>query len=106
VFLVTQLLKEDVFVYVNKIAKIVHSAVDEFGGSPNKNIGDAFLLAWRLNDRSMSPCRPAILTLLLPNPPVLTGSWVYDLGGVILKYRPTSFFAIKLFLEALCNPGS
>lgn len=34
--------------YVNEIAAIVHSNVSSMDGSPNKNIGDAFLLVWRL----------------------------------------------------------
>ena len=33
--------------YVNKIAEITHSVVDRYGGSANKNIGDAFLLCWK-----------------------------------------------------------
>lgn len=36
-------------VFVNRIAGVVHSCINEFFGSPNKNIGDAFLLAWRLS---------------------------------------------------------
>merc|ERR1719401_263775 len=35
--------------FVNHIAEVVHSCINEFFGSPNKNIGDAFLLAWRLS---------------------------------------------------------
>ena len=34
-------------VFVNEIAEIVHSTVDAYGGSANKNIGDAFLLVWK-----------------------------------------------------------
>jgi len=34
--------------FVNRIASIVHTNVVKFGGSPNKNIGDAFLFAWKL----------------------------------------------------------
>lgn len=35
-------------VFVNTIADIVHSCVDIYGGAANKNIGDAFLLVWKL----------------------------------------------------------
>ena len=35
-------------VFVNEIAEIVHGIVDSFSGAPNKNIGDAFLLVWKL----------------------------------------------------------
>ena len=36
--------------FVNNIAEIVHSMVDRYQGSANKNIGDAFLLVWKIND--------------------------------------------------------
>eukprot|EP00753_Platysulcus_tardus_P010626 PLAT2913.1.p2 GENE.PLAT2913.1~~PLAT2913.1.p2 ORF type:complete len:895 (+),score=492.34 PLAT2913.1:104-2788(+) len=44
----TECLQEEIMVYVNRIAALVHSAVHGFGGAANKNIGDAFLLAWKL----------------------------------------------------------
>ena len=44
----TEVLQEDVMVFVNKIAEVVHKTVDKFGGSANKNIGDAFLLVWKI----------------------------------------------------------
>jgi len=37
-------------VFVNTIAKVVHSIVDRYAGSANKNIGDAFLLVWKIPD--------------------------------------------------------
>lgn len=40
-------MQEEVMEFVNTIASIVHTAVSVHGGSPNKNIGDAFLLAWK-----------------------------------------------------------
>lgn len=46
----TECLQEDVMVFVNTIAGIVHRAVKENEGAPNKNIGEAFLMAWRLPD--------------------------------------------------------
>jgi hypothetical protein len=39
---------EEVMIFVNTIASIVHSNADKYGGAPNKNIGDAFLLVWKL----------------------------------------------------------
>ena len=36
-------------VFVNTIADIVHRAVKDNEGAPNKNIGSAFLLVWRLS---------------------------------------------------------
>uniref|UniRef100_A0A7S1KXF4 Guanylate cyclase domain-containing protein n=1 Tax=Alexandrium catenella TaxID=2925 RepID=A0A7S1KXF4_ALECA len=45
----TEVLQDQVMVFVNRIAGVVHSCIHEFFGSPNKNIGDAFLLVWRLS---------------------------------------------------------
>lgn len=36
---------------MNNIGKIVHGCADLYLGSPNKNIGDAFLLAWKFPDK-------------------------------------------------------
>lgn len=46
----TECLREEVMMYVNEIAAIVHSNVSMMDGLPNKNVGDAFLLAWPLPD--------------------------------------------------------
>jgi len=45
----TEVLQENVMIFVNEIADIVHNTVDKFDGAPNKNIGDAFLMVWRLH---------------------------------------------------------
>eukprot|EP00948_MAST-09A_sp_MAST-9A-sp1_P003262 g3262.t1 len=44
----TEVLQEDVMIFVNSVAIIVHNCVTACGGDPNKNIGDAFLIVWRL----------------------------------------------------------
>eukprot|EP00887_Chlorella_sp_A99_P003219 scaffold9.g3219.t1 len=44
----TEVLQEEVMEFVNSIAKIVHVEVALHGGAANKNIGDAFLLVWKL----------------------------------------------------------
>jgi class 3 adenylate cyclase len=46
----TECLQEEVFVFTNRIAAVVHSICHSYGGSANKNIGDAFLLSWMLED--------------------------------------------------------
>jgi len=57
----TEALQEEVFVFTNRIAGVVHSICSAYGGSANKNIGDAFLLSWRLDDTrnsiAMESCR-------------------------------------------------
>ncbi|KAL7495107.1 hypothetical protein ACHAWT_003622 [Skeletonema menzelii] len=44
----TEGLQQDVMIFVNKVAAITHQHVVSSGGHPNKNIGDAFLLVWKL----------------------------------------------------------
>jgi class 3 adenylate cyclase len=39
--------------FVNEIAEIVHSTVDYYLGAANKNIGDAFLLVWKIPEASL-----------------------------------------------------
>jgi class 3 adenylate cyclase len=46
----TECLQEEVFVFTNRIAAVVHSFCHSYGGSANKNIGDAFLCSWMLDD--------------------------------------------------------
>ena len=46
----TEVLQENVMIYVNEIAEIVHEITSEHCGSANKNIGDAFLLIWKFDD--------------------------------------------------------
>ena len=46
----TECLQEEVFVFTNRIAAVVHSICHSYGGSANKNVGDAFLLSWLLDD--------------------------------------------------------
>jgi class 3 adenylate cyclase len=45
----TEVLQDQVMVFVNSIAAVVHSCAHEYFGSPNKNTGDAFLLCWSLS---------------------------------------------------------
>jgi len=45
---INEILEEDILKFVNKISSIVHKAVYRYGGSANKNIGEAFLLVWKI----------------------------------------------------------
>jgi len=49
----TECLQEEVMVYVNKLGHIVHSATHEYYGMANKNVGDAFLLSWKICDGAL-----------------------------------------------------
>ena len=47
----TEVLQTRIMTFVNKIADIVHSQVNKYGGSVNKNMGEAFLLVWKIKPR-------------------------------------------------------
>ena len=36
--------------FVNEVAKVVHSVVDRFAGSTNKNLGNNFLVVWKFHE--------------------------------------------------------
>lgn len=46
----TECLQEEVMVYVNRLGSIVHDCTHSYYGKANKNVGDAFLLSWKLCD--------------------------------------------------------
>jgi len=48
----TECLQEEVFVFTNRVAAVVHSICNSYAGSANKNIGDAFLVSWKLDNDS------------------------------------------------------
>ena len=47
-------LKEEIFLFSNRVAAVVHSICHSFGGAANKNIGDAYLLSWTLETTTAS----------------------------------------------------
>jgi len=49
----TECLQEDVMVYVNKLGNLVHTVAHSYYGMANKNVGDAFLLSWKICDGSV-----------------------------------------------------
>ncbi|KAF4317331.1 hypothetical protein BBO99_00006367 [Phytophthora kernoviae] len=51
------ILEEDIITYINTIAEIVHGDAKVFHGAANKNIGSAFLLAWKICDGALPGMR-------------------------------------------------
>eukprot|EP01038_Epipyxis_sp_PR26KG_P015176 gene15176-20442_t len=47
---INRLLTNDVLTFVNTIAEIVHNSVHEWAGQCNKNLGNAFVIVWRIGD--------------------------------------------------------
>ena len=55
---INEVFEEKTMNFVNSICDIVHSCVDKFNGYTNKNIGDCFLLAWKIKNSENKPPRP------------------------------------------------
>ena len=56
---INEVFEEKTMTFVNHICDIVHSCVDKFNGYTNKNIGDCFLLAWKLkNSENKATTKP------------------------------------------------
>lgn len=47
----TEILQEEAMIFVNSIAEIVHTTADMTLGAANKNVGDAFLIVWRMTSQ-------------------------------------------------------
>jgi class 3 adenylate cyclase len=47
---INEVLKQDIITFVNEVAFIVHDTVDLYAGATNKNIGEAWLLVWKVPD--------------------------------------------------------
>ena len=43
----TEILEQDIMIFVNGLADIVHNNVDAYLGVTNKNLGDVFVLVWK-----------------------------------------------------------
>ena len=50
--LCTEKLEDEIMTFVNAIARIVHDEVTRWGGLCNKNLGNAFLMIWRIGDET------------------------------------------------------
>eukprot|EP00590_Aulacoseira_subarctica_P011267 CAMPEP_0172437614 /NCGR_PEP_ID=MMETSP1064-20121228/72353_1 /TAXON_ID=202472 /ORGANISM="Aulacoseira subarctica , Strain CCAP 1002/5" /LENGTH=885 /DNA_ID=CAMNT_0013186105 /DNA_START=2352 /DNA_END=5007 /DNA_ORIENTATION=+ len=48
--LYTERLEDEIMAFVNSVARIVHEEVTRWGGHCNKNLGNAFLMVWRIGD--------------------------------------------------------
>lgn len=48
----TEQLEDEIMTFVNSVARIVHDQVTRWGGTCNKNLGDSFLMVWRIGDEN------------------------------------------------------
>jgi class 3 adenylate cyclase len=71
---IAECLMEEVMVFLNKVANIVHSCASAWGGAANKNLGETFLLTWLLDEAEETAnllehvpgFRPTVKALPLP----------------------------------------
>lgn len=54
----TECLQEEVMLFVNSIAYLLHNIIAHFGGAANKNVGDAFLITWKVNKKAPDAKKP------------------------------------------------
>jgi len=47
--MLTEVLQENTCIFINEVAEIVHNVAEMYSGVPNKNIGDSFIMVWRLD---------------------------------------------------------
>lgn len=45
---ITNILQEEIIIFVNKIVRILHGTVKKWDGAANKNYGDKYLITWLL----------------------------------------------------------
>lgn len=50
-------------IFVNEIGHICHGIVDMYSGAANKNVGDAFLFVWKLEEEDMYKDKKGVLTV-------------------------------------------
>lgn len=51
--LCTERLEDEIMTFINSVARIVHDEVTRWGGLCNKNLGNAFLMVWRIGDENI-----------------------------------------------------
>lgn len=57
---INQRLANDVLTFVNTIAEIVHDSVHTWSGQCNKNLGNAFVIVWRIGDEMSLQSAPGV----------------------------------------------
>jgi hypothetical protein len=51
--MVTEILEDEIMTFINSVARIVHEQVARWGGTCNKNLGNSFLMVWRIGDENV-----------------------------------------------------
>ncbi|OMJ86357.1 hypothetical protein SteCoe_12145 [Stentor coeruleus] len=103
----TEILEQDIMIYVNEIAAVVHQSVDECLGATNRNLGDVFVLVWKFPDEVLTKDRGKNKILIQDHPFIAQFadmaliSYIKIIGeinsnGCILKYNENPQILEKL----------
>lgn len=103
----TEILEQDIMIYVNEIAAVVHQSVDECLGATNRNLGDVFVLVWKFPDEVLTKDRYKNKVLIQGHPFIAQFadmaliSYIKIIGeinsnGCILKYNENPQILEKL----------
>lgn len=85
---------QDTMVYVNCIAEYLHTAIHDNLGFPNKNIGDAWLMTWPLNDGAWTSTGPGVRSIQIRCFHLFHGACTSTVPGVFFS---KVFISIRKF---------
>ena len=91
---ITEVLKKDVMIFVNEIAKIVHGNVSASLGAANKNIGDAFLLVWKIPEEEVMEINGKMIVAGQHKTGVLADMSLYSFLCSIAEYTKSESLAV------------
>jgi hypothetical protein len=95
----TEILEEEVMIFVNEIAEIVHELTAEYGGSANKNIGDAFLLVWKFDDKFTSTKGDIVLLNSHEVNQIVDMALISFLKIIMKSHKSYDLQKVKIFLK-------
>ena len=89
---VTEILEQDIMLFVNEIAFYVHKHVDRCLGATNKNLGDVFVLVWKFPDNVITKDKNKNKMLIENHPfiPQLADLTIISFIKIILEINSNS----------------
>jgi class 3 adenylate cyclase len=102
---VTDVLQQHVLTFVNYVAEIVHGFVDEFFGAPNKNLGDSFVLVWRVPDERTASSSVGPQIPVIPDQPGREDRVVADFAAVSATKVVAAVRKSPILAEYSNHPG-
>lgn len=99
---ITDILEKEILPFVNKVADIIHSIVNYHQGAANKNIGEAFLLVWKVPEAETVRGEG---NQLMPKPPTSESQYINTLAdlAVISFIKVIAAVNKSQKLHQMCN---